>query len=517
MLLTHPIIKKLSATLTTAFIGLWPILAKAQDITGLENPLGPGTTAVDPNEIFARVAFGFIIAIGAVTLFFVVLGGYIVLTAAGNSERYQKGKTAITYSIIGMIIAVGSYAILSTALSVATGGAGLPEFQKYRLTDPLGIESTSDLYGNRLGKFFVSGLGVLSVLMLVWGGLQWVMAAGNEEKIKKARLTLGYTFTGIVLVLGSYLIINFIYSPLYNLFSGGGTGQVAPPPEPEPADTQLVACFRRDLGRDYGATCDVETYSECLKPVGAKQRGQAEKGFTSCEDVGVCVQTSPGTGFHNRVAASDCNSGDVNSVKKFSPMNRGLADGTCPFTNQIGINDGTSEKPYYQCYADVTFTAGADLPSTEDSWACVRERQTTVKVCSSGSRPGTNCSVDGQCGIGGKCVTRSARTYQYDCSEELQNNCRRETANASHFPGTYYHRRFCSEVGYCELSWSGHKDCKNGVVEEQCTKLLFPSVGVPVPPWGCGYYDEVAGACYVPQSGISWHATGPNGKNCPVL
>lgn len=479
-----PTVKRTARWVVATGLALWPAWAWAQ----LLNPLAPSGGGVDPNELFARVAGGFIFLIGGVALFFVVLGGYGILTAAGNSERYAQGKKTITWAVLGLIVVIGSYVLLSTVLNVATGWQGLEPFEQYMLTDPLGLIKLNGLggvvfYGGRLTKFFVAGLGALTVLMLVYGGLQWVLAAGNQEKITKARQTLAYAIMGVAIVMSSYIVINFIYTPIYNLFSSGRAPQAFLSVSPSVQDTKLVACFRRLVGQDFGATCDLETVGDCFKPVDAFQRGQANAAYTDCNQVGACLQLGPGYGFKNQIAATSCLSGNPTSMKMFPTFSRALADGTCPFDNTTAINLGTGVQPDYWCYTDVQFLPGQDAP-LRDTWACVRT------VLDSFRRPAG-----------------------YDCYDTFTGYQCNHSNDDTHINATFYVGRTCTDVtdqgvtyeaiGYCQQNWAGHNLCKHGVVKDQCTPALFGSVGVPVPPWGCGYYQEISGQCYVPlnQSG----------------
>lgn len=484
------------ALVVVAFVmGAWPYLVQAQEPNApasLQNPLSPSGGAVNPNELFARVAGSITLSIGAATMFFAVLGGYIILTAAGNSERYEKGKKTVTYALIGFIIVVGSYALLSTALNVATGWKGLATFERFRLTDPLGITSGADLYGGRLAKFFVSGLGALTVLMVVYGGLQWVVAAGNQEKITKAKQTLTYAFVGLMIVMCSYIVINFIYTPIYNLLNNGQAPQETLTVAADLASTKPVACFRLPIvggvKQDYGAVCTLETPNDCLKATGTAQRGGYLLNFTDCSKVGACVQKLPGTFFKNRVADKTCQAGNPSGMKTFEAISYSNIDGSCPFKDTVAMYTGNTVNGGYErkCWADVDFVDSADMPHI-NKFACVREK----------------LNADG------------TKTRKFDCAEDTAFACSRGTADGSHAGGTFYSQLQCSDVGYCQQNWSGHYACKDGMVAQKCTPQLFQSVGVPVPPWGCGYYQEINGRCYVPESGISFHTSGSSGTHCP--
>lgn len=54
------------------------------------------------------VGLGFI---GVVALIFIIYGGYLILTSQGNPEQVGRGKSYITYSIIGIVLAVAGFAL----------------------------------------------------------------------------------------------------------------------------------------------------------------------------------------------------------------------------------------------------------------------------------------------------------------------------------------------------------------------------------------------------------------------
>lgn len=218
--------RKLSARILRSVILLglassWPHLALAQSTsTALANPIGQGTGLWD---LFSRVAGWLNFVTGALALIFIVLGGYRILTAAGNSEHFARGKKMISYALLGLILTVGSYAILSTTINVLSGGATVSLTSQVGLVDPLNLYTNPspvfELYGGRLLKFLLGGLGGLTVLMFVYGGLLWLLAAGNEERISQSKRVLLYAVIGLVVVLSSYIFTSFAYAPLYQLLS----------------------------------------------------------------------------------------------------------------------------------------------------------------------------------------------------------------------------------------------------------------------------------------------------------
>ena len=61
-------------------------------------------------------------------------------------------------------------------------------------------------------------VGALSVLMLVVGGLRYVISAGDATKVTAAKNTILYAIVGLIVVLLAYALIDFV---LYSLMPGG--------------------------------------------------------------------------------------------------------------------------------------------------------------------------------------------------------------------------------------------------------------------------------------------------------
>jgi len=53
-------------------------------------------------------------------------------------------------------------------------------------------------------------LGVIFIALVILAGYNWMTAAGNEEAVKKAQNTIQHALIGLIIVLSSWAIWNFI-------------------------------------------------------------------------------------------------------------------------------------------------------------------------------------------------------------------------------------------------------------------------------------------------------------------
>ena len=54
--------------------------------------------------------------------------------------------------------------------------------------------------------------GVIAVAMLIIGGIRFMISRGDKDKVQKAKNTIVYAIIGLILVIFSYAIVNFIVS-----------------------------------------------------------------------------------------------------------------------------------------------------------------------------------------------------------------------------------------------------------------------------------------------------------------
>lgn len=81
----------------------------------LKNPAGvPDPNASPPvSEIIQRILDFTLSIAGIIAIIALAIGGIMYLTSGGDEERAKKGKNIFVYSVIGIIIVVGSLAIVS--------------------------------------------------------------------------------------------------------------------------------------------------------------------------------------------------------------------------------------------------------------------------------------------------------------------------------------------------------------------------------------------------------------------
>jgi len=83
--------------------------------------------------------------------------------------------------------------------------------------------SVADIVGNVIGQALTL-VGVLFLLLMIYGGVIWMIARGNEQQTDKALNTIKAAIIGLAIVVASYAITTFVF----NAISGNATTEVSP-------------------------------------------------------------------------------------------------------------------------------------------------------------------------------------------------------------------------------------------------------------------------------------------------
>jgi hypothetical protein len=90
----------------------------------IKNPLSPDGKAIEPEVLYARIISALLAFVGVASLVAFVYAGFVFLASAGNPERVKKAKDTMLYAVIGIFVAMASYALLSFVFKTLEGATG---------------------------------------------------------------------------------------------------------------------------------------------------------------------------------------------------------------------------------------------------------------------------------------------------------------------------------------------------------------------------------------------------------
>jgi len=118
-----------------------------------------------------------------------------------------------------LFITIFLISVLTLPYFVFAGPNPMGELKDVASAGGYSDETTETTFASNLGlviKAFLSLLGIIFIILIIWAGYNWMTAGGNEEKISKATNTITRAIIGLIITISSYAIWRFIYFKLIN-------------------------------------------------------------------------------------------------------------------------------------------------------------------------------------------------------------------------------------------------------------------------------------------------------------
>lgn len=139
--------------------------------------------------------------VGYLAIGFVMWGGFQYILAQGDVTKTMRGKKTVTNAIIGLAL-VMTASIISNVISGIISGA----------------RNSGDKFFLEIFNSAFLWAGIITGIMIVWGGIQYTTSLGDPQKATKAKNTLLYSIIGLVIVILAATIVNTVV----NGIQGGG-------------------------------------------------------------------------------------------------------------------------------------------------------------------------------------------------------------------------------------------------------------------------------------------------------
>lgn len=127
-------------------------------------------------------------------------------------KKFTKNVLQI---ITGVCTAITLCAGKAMALTVQEGAeAARAEGMPAELVGPDGVFT-------RITSIALYVIGAISVIMLIWGGLRYIISGGDNKKVTDAKNTILYTIIGLIFAVLAYAIVRFVLNSIGNLSTDG--------------------------------------------------------------------------------------------------------------------------------------------------------------------------------------------------------------------------------------------------------------------------------------------------------
>jgi len=122
-----------------------------------------------------------------------------------------------------LIIFIAGSLFVFVNISAANAQTGFSKFKEgYEKTGEKAGYDKADLNKELpqiIGKFIralLTFLGIIFLLLMIYGGYTWMLARGNENEVEKAKNTIKNAIIGLLVVAGAYSITYFVSYSLYD-------------------------------------------------------------------------------------------------------------------------------------------------------------------------------------------------------------------------------------------------------------------------------------------------------------
>ena len=134
---------------------------------------------------------------GYLAIGFVMWGGFQYILAQGDVNKTIRARKTVVNSIIGL-------ALVMTASIISGMVAGI-------------VSSARDSGDKFFLEIFNSAFlwaGIITAIMIVWGGIQYVTSVGDPQKATKAKNTILYSAIGLGIVILAATIVNVVVNSI---------------------------------------------------------------------------------------------------------------------------------------------------------------------------------------------------------------------------------------------------------------------------------------------------------------
>ncbi len=139
--------------------------------------------------------------VAGIAIAVLIIAGIMYIFSQGNEDRVASAKKMIIGAVIGLVIILGAETFLKEIYAI---------FNKTS-PDP-SIDMAKNAYAIVEGflALLLSITGMLGIISFIWGALIYFASAGNEDRATKAKKQMIYSVLGLVIAIGSLVIVKQI-------------------------------------------------------------------------------------------------------------------------------------------------------------------------------------------------------------------------------------------------------------------------------------------------------------------
>lgn len=119
-------------------------------------------------------------------------------------------KTLKQILLVSVLMALGITLASHVSIAFAQGGFLTPGDQPGAVAASTGGTGSIRELAVRIINYVLGFLGLIAVAMIIYGGVSYVTAAGDQTKVDNAKKVILYAILGLIIVILSYAIVNTV-------------------------------------------------------------------------------------------------------------------------------------------------------------------------------------------------------------------------------------------------------------------------------------------------------------------
>ena len=135
------------------------------------------------------------------SIIFIIVGAVIYILSAGNDSRMNTAKGAITAALIGLTLAIAAPAFLKEIASIL-GWTNITD-----ASNTIQGAQTFSQIASKVLDFLLSIVGIIGIIMLVFGGFVYLTSAGDENKAETGKKIVTYAIIAIAIALSALVLV----------------------------------------------------------------------------------------------------------------------------------------------------------------------------------------------------------------------------------------------------------------------------------------------------------------------
>lgn len=125
------------------------------------------------------------------------------------------------------LLGITAFVSMFTFSSIAPAALAVDDpFGTQPVHDNINISTTNDdarVVVVRIINLALTFLGLIAVVLILWGGFKWMTAGGNDENVDAAKKIIIAAVIGLAIIISAYAIANFFINSIQTAVGDGTT------------------------------------------------------------------------------------------------------------------------------------------------------------------------------------------------------------------------------------------------------------------------------------------------------